>query len=114
MTQGGGGAISFVLVCLSVGLGTYLFRYLPTRMRGGARLGGPLGAFLGSVGVAAVAALLAASVAPYLVEAGEAPLKTVPAVAGLAGTVLAFRWRRDVAVSTLAGAVVFGLLWWLT
>jgi len=117
---------TFVIVCVSVGLGTYLFRYLPARLRGGERWGaarGPLGrylgAFLGSVGVAAVAALLAASLAPYLPVTlagglgGGASRDALAALAGLAATAAAFRWRRDVAVSTLVGAVAFGVAWWL-
>lgn len=63
-------SLTFVLVCVTVGVGTYLFRYLPTHFGGRGRsngaLAGPLGKFLSSVGLGAVAALLAAALAPYI------------------------------------------------
>lgn len=113
-----------VLVCLAVGLGTYLFRYLPTRWRRGSTpvgaFGGAIGRFLGSVGIAAVAALLAASVhdllAPVAVDTmavGELPVRAAPLLLGVAVTLLSFRWRRSVALSTLLGAAAYGFGHWL-
>lgn len=113
---------AFVFVCVCVGAGTYMFRYLPTRLRGGERfhaasgsVGRFVGAFLGAVGVAAVAALLAAALEPYVPGSGAGARlpETLAAGAGLLGTALAYRWRRDVAVATLVGALVFGVVWWL-
>lgn len=111
-------SLEFLLVCVAVGVGTYLFRYLPTRIgaRAGARaLSGRLGAFLAAVGVASVAALLAASLEPVAtatVNDGDWR-SAVAALAGLAATFGLFRWRKDVALATIAGAVVYGLVVWL-
>jgi len=120
-------SLELVVVCAVVGAGTYLFRYLPTRLGAGrtrGRFAGPLGAFLGSVGVAAVAALLAASLEPYLVPfvrgvlaGGPGPAEARAALAAVLGgvaTAVAFRWRKDVAIATLTGALVYGVTWWLT
>ncbi len=120
-------SLELVVVCSVVGVGTYLFRYLPTRFGAGhtrGRFAGPLGAFLGSVGVAAVAALLAASLEPYLVPlarglltGGPGPAETRAALAaalGVAATAVAFRLRKDVAIATLTGALAYGVAWWLT
>jgi len=110
--------LEFLLVCVVVGVGTYLFRYLPTRIggRAGARaMSGRLGAFLASVGVASVAALLAASLEPVLAGALTSGRLGVAAAAfaGLVTTFALFRWRKDVALATMAGAAVYGLVFWL-
>ncbi len=138
-----------LFVCLAVGVGTYLFRYLPTRLGKGAarpQLRGPLGAFLGrflgsflgrflgSVGIAAVTALLVASLVgvlepPVAAEVlaadpaghpdawpgnlGPRLASWVTAALGVAATLGAYLWRRDVAVSTILGAAAYGLAWWL-
>lgn len=121
-------SLEVLIFSLVVGAGTYLFRYLPTRLgatesrpRGG--LGLLLSGFLASVGVAAVTALLLSSLLPYL---GPEPWRawlsgdttegraTVAAAAiGLAATLLMFRWRRSVAAATLLGAAAYGVAWWL-
>lgn len=106
-------SLEYFLVCVAVGVGTYLFRYLPTRLgsRPGVRtMRGPLGAFLAAVGVASVAALLAASLEPVVVQAfGSGRVApAAAAAAGLAVTFLMFRWRKDVALATLVGAAVYG------
>lgn len=111
-------SFEFLVVCVAVGVGTYLFRYLPTRIgaRAGAKaLSGRLGAFLAAVGVASVAALLAASLEPVAVAAVSARQfgAATAAVAGLAATFLLFRWRKDVALATMGGAVVYGVVLWL-
>ncbi|NLG09826.1 MAG: hypothetical protein GX560_11335 [Deinococcales bacterium] len=122
-----------LLVCLAVGVGTYLFRYLPTRFgatqRGAGEepateLRGPLGAFLASVGVAAVAALLVAALVGVLEPPAAAAALTagplgprsasaLTAALGVAATLGVYRWRRDVAAATLLGAAAYGLAWWL-
>lgn len=111
-------SLEYVIICVAVGAGTYLFRYLPTRLGGrasGRAMRGPLGAFLASVGVASVAALLAAALQPYaLAAAGSGNWASAAAAAsGLGVTFVLFRWRKDVAVATLAGAAVYGLVFWL-
>lgn len=111
--------LGYVVVCVLVGVGTYLFRYLPTRL--GVRAGegramrGPLGAFLADVGVAAVAALLAAALEPVVATAWRAGdwRSALAAAVGLGVTAAVFRWRRGVAVATLIGALAYGLAVWL-
>ena len=109
--------LDYFLVCVAVGVGTYLFRYLPSRLgtSPGRAMRGPLGAFLASVGVASVAALLAASLEPFLVQALQPAglAYAAAAVAGLFATYGAFRLSRSVALATLLGAAVFGVVTWL-
>lgn len=110
--------LGYVAVCVAVGIGTYLFRYLPTRLgssAGGRAMRGPLGAFLANVGVAAVAALLAAALEPFLAAAWRSgDLRSAGAAAvGLAVTFGVFRWRKGVALATLLGALAYGVVWWL-
>lgn len=121
-------SVKVLIFSLVVGAGTYLFRYLPTRLsvslsrpRGG--FGLLLSGFLASVGVAAVTSLLLASLLPYLgAEAWEAWLfgKTaegrttvLAACSGLLATLLIFSWRRSVAAATLVGASAYGIVWWM-
>lgn len=120
-------SLELLLVCLVVGACTYLFRYLPTRLKRGDRprgaFGGALGAFLGSVGIAAVTALLVAALdglrgPPALTLQLQGPVAPVvfnalTALVGVAVTLLSFRLRRDVALSTLLGAAAYGVAWWL-
>ncbi len=108
----------FLVVCLAVGVGTYLFRYLPTRIGGrlGARaLSGRFGAFLAAVGVASVAALLAAALEPTLRQAvAAADLKgAAAAILGLVVTAGIFLRQKSVALATLLGAACYGLALWL-
>lgn len=111
--------LEYALVCVAVGVGTYLFRYLParlgTRRQAKPSFRGALGAFLASVGVASVAALLAASLEPLVRSAYEASDYGAAAatMAGLTVTFVLFRWRKDVALATVTGAVVYGLVVWL-
>lgn len=111
-------SLEYALVCVAVGVGTYLFRYLPARLGGrnaGRALRGPLGAFLASVGVASVAALLGAALQPFVLEAAAAARwgPVGAAVVGLGVTFGLFRWRKDVALATLTGALAYGLVFWL-
>ena len=121
-------SLEVLLFSLVVGAGTYLFRYLPTRFgatvsrpRGG--LGRLFSGFLASVGVAAVTALLLASLLPYLgpepwsawlvAATAEGRATIVAASLGLVVTLLVFSWRRSVAAATLLGASAYGVVWWL-
>jgi branched-subunit amino acid transport protein len=95
-----------LLVALIVGGGTWLFRFLPTRLqrRSQAR-DGRLAHSLESIGPAAIATLFVASVLPDLVAtAAHRPLVLV----GSAVTVLAFLSKRNVILATLAGAAAYG------
>jgi branched-subunit amino acid transport protein AzlD len=95
-----------VIVALVVGIGTWLFRFLPTRLRGLADLQNPrLTRAMESVGPAAIATLFIASVLPAVSTAGERPLVLI----GCAATVLAFSIRRNVVLATLIGTLAYGV-----
>ncbi|MBU9697543.1 AzlD domain-containing protein [Rhodobacteraceae bacterium HSP-20] len=96
-----------LVLALVVGAANWAFRYLPIRFGlgsgGGAGGGdGVLARFLAAVGPAAIATLFVASSLPF-VQAGAvaAPL------AGTAGVVAVWVWRRSVVLATLAGAVAY-------
>lgn len=100
-----------LIVAFVVGVGTWLFRFLPTRLRGlaGPR-GGRLTDALEGIGPAAIATLFVASVLPDLVGAAESrPL----VLAGGLATLLAFLFRRSVVVATIAGAAAYGVAHWV-
>lgn len=96
-----------VLVALIVGLGTWLFRFLPTRLGGRPGLRSPrLTAAMESIGPAAIATLFIASVLPGLAPgAGGRALILI----GCAATLLAFRIRRNIVLATMAGTVAYGV-----
>jgi branched-subunit amino acid transport protein AzlD len=96
-----------VIVALVVGLGTWLFRFLPTRLGSlsNAR-GGGLTRALESIGPAAIVTLFVASLLPDLVATAQnRPLVFI----GCGATVLAFLVRRSVVLATIVGAVAYGL-----
>jgi branched-subunit amino acid transport protein len=100
-----------LVVAFVVGLGTWLFRFLPTRLRGlsGPR-GGRLTEALESIGPAAIATLFVASVLPGLVAVAESrPLVLI----GCLATLLAFLGRRSVVLATIVGAAAYGAAHWL-
>lgn len=96
-----------VIVAFVVGLGTWLFRFLPTRLGSLSQSrGGALTRSLESIGPAAIATLLVASLLPDLVATAESrPLVLI----GCGATVLAFLVRRSVVGATIVGAVAYGL-----
>jgi len=100
--------LTLMVVAVVVGLGTYLFRFLPTRLPlGQATQNGPLGRFLAGMGPAAIATLFTASILPGL----SLQLATIgPTAIGSLTVVLAFLWRRNVAIATLAGALAYGVV----
>lgn len=92
-----------LVLALVVGAANWAFRYLPIRFGlGGGGGDGVLARFLAAVGPAAIATLFVASSLPF-VQAGAvaAPL------AGTAGVVAVWVWRRSVVLATLAGAVAY-------
>ncbi|MCD7058707.1 AzlD domain-containing protein [Pelagibacterium xiamenense] len=96
-----------VIITLIVGIGTWVFRVLPTKIDLTAgRPGGPVSRFLAATGPAAIAALFAVSFLPML-----EPDMTVlaPVAIGIAATVAGFAFRRDVALATVFGAIAYGL-----
>lgn len=97
-------------MALAVGLATYAFRVLPTRMaRSDLPEAGLLARFLASTGPAAIATLFTASVLPLLRDAGLA----LPLIAGIVAVIGMFAWRRSVVMATLAGAAGYGAVFGL-
>lgn len=112
----------FLVVTLVVGIGTWLFRFLPTRLRSlssargdrgrrgqardGAARAGRLTQALESIGPAAIATLFIASVLPGLATAAQ---DRILVLVGCATTVLIFVARRNIVLATLAGAVAYGV-----
>lgn len=97
-----------VIVALLVGLGTWLFRFLPLRLSSQARSAreGWLERFFQSTGPAAIATLLVASLLPSLTTA---PDRMLQIAFGCVATVTAYRITRSVALATLAGAAIYGV-----
>ncbi|MEY4982846.1 MAG: hypothetical protein RIR62_1112 [Pseudomonadota bacterium] len=93
-------------LALIVGAANWIFRYGPMRLDLGARAEtGPLARFLAATGPAAIATLVVASILPM---AGDAA-RLLPLAAGTAAVLALWVWRRSVVISTLGGAVVYGL-----
>lgn len=94
-----------LVLALIVGAANWGFRYLPIRFGLGAGAeDGLFARFLAAVGPAAIATLFVASALPFAVAGeGIAPL------AGTAGVVAVWVWRRSVVLATLAGAVVYAM-----
>ena len=96
-----------IILATAVGLGTYLFRFLPTRMNLTSGSGtGRLARGLAAVGTAAITTLVVAGIMPDL-TGGSASL--ISALAGLAGVTLAHILTRNVAFATLCGALAYRL-----
>jgi len=96
----------------AAGLGTFLLRFVPLRRarqagqeRPGARW---WSGFFAAIGPAAIAALLAASLAPDLLSGTRA--QALAAVAGLAAVALVKRCFGGLAAATLAGALTYSLV----
>ncbi len=100
-----------IVMALAVGLCTWGFRFLPTKLN--LTRGDPEGLMqrlLAATGPAAIATLFTASILPML--SFEAA-RWVPLVLGVAAVVGAFVWRGSVAVATMAGAAAYGLGFWV-
>jgi len=96
-----------VIVAIIVGLGTWLFRFLPTRLRDASGARSPrLTRAMESIGPAAIVTLLIASILPELGPGAEhRPLILI----GCATTTLAFLLKRNVVLATMAGTVAYGV-----
>ncbi|WP_196259850.1 AzlD domain-containing protein [Pelagibacterium limicola] len=100
-----------LITALIVGIGTWLMRFLPTRIDTSAITpDGPVSRFLDATGPAAIAALCVASFLPMM-EADWSALTML--AAGVAGTFLGFRLRRDISLACVCGAAAYGLAYWL-
>jgi len=94
-------------MALIVGLFTWAFRFLPTRLDlSKLHPDGRLVRFLAATGPAAIATLVVASVLP-LVSGSLAEM--VPLAVGVLTVVVVFRWRRSVVAATLAGSLAYGV-----
>jgi len=90
---------------LLAALGTWALRYLPILLS--RRQPGPAWSrFLSATGPAAIAAL---AVAAFLPELSPDPVALVPVLTGSGVVVLAYLWRRDIAIATIAGALGYGI-----
>ncbi len=101
-----------LLLALITGACTWAFRYLPLRLDlSDLKPGSRLGRFLAATGPAAIATLFVSEVMPYLRQplTGQAPL-----VLGTLAVLAVFAASRSSVLSTMAGAVVFGLATALT
>ncbi len=99
-------------IIIAAGVGTFLLRYIPfrhtLRMKPRAQIEtrGAWRVFFTFVGPAAIASLLAASLAPDIKSIGP---RLFAAVAGLTIVVLIKRSVGGFAMATLAGAIAYGL-----
>lgn len=100
-----------VILAVVTGIGTYLFRFLPTRLPlGNAEGRGFWAVFFGSIGAAAIATLFVASILPALRSADATMACTL---VGSLATIGAYLWRRNVVLATMAGAAAYGLAYQL-
>jgi branched-subunit amino acid transport protein AzlD len=104
--------LELVLLAVTVGLATWAFRFVPTKLNlSRTDADGLLRRFLIATGPAAIATLFTASVLPMieLDLGGDAPL-----VLGIGAVVAVYLVRPSVVLSTLAGALAYGLaVFWL-
>lgn len=100
-----------LVIGLVVGCANYLFRYLPLRLvparaQPGIRRGKTT-LLLDSIGIASICALLVVSSAPVVMHE---PGKLWPTLAGFAALGLCFHRSKSIILSTLIGAVTFGII----
>lgn len=98
-----------LVVAVIVGVGTWLFRFLPTRLRGLSAARNPrVTVAMESIGPAAIATLFVASILPEVSGGGGG---LAPVLGGCAATVLAYRARGDVLLATVTGTLVYGVVY---
>lgn len=105
---------SVLMTGLVVGLANYLFRYLPLLL--GARQSdqkqrqeqgqGRIGRVLDGIGLASICALLVVSSVPEVMRQSD---RLVPTLVGFAVLTGCFRPTRSIVLSTLAGALSYGI-----
>ncbi|MDX7992924.1 L-valine transporter subunit YgaH [Xenorhabdus sp. Reich] len=99
-----------LFIGLVVGAANFLFRYLPLRLganRAPARKAGKMGTILDSIGIASICSLLIVSGIPDVMKEHN---KFLPTLIGCLTICLLFYKTRSIIVSTLSGAVVFGII----
>lgn len=99
-----------VVIGLVVGCANYLFRYLPLRLAPArAQPGikrGKTALLFDSIGIASICALLVVSSTPVVMRE---PDKLWPTLVGFATLGLCFYRSKSIILSTLSGAVAFGV-----
>jgi|SRR5699024_2802087 len=100
------------LIVILAGLGTFLLRYLPLRKTAKPTSSKPRSArsqaFLQAIGPAAITSLLVVSLWPLWTE--SPPYSAGAIILALLSIVLIRRFTRDIALPTLMGATVYGLV----
>lgn len=100
---------ALMITAIIVGIGTWAFRFIPLKLQiFKAEKDGPLNAFFSSTGPAAIATLFVASLLPIV---GVETRENIALVLGCIAVVAAFFWKKDVAVSTILGAIVYGVVY---
>ncbi|MGB8815164.1 MAG: AzlD domain-containing protein [Paracoccaceae bacterium] len=95
-------------MALIVGVFTWAFRFLPTRIDlSGLPADGILARFLAATGPAAIATLVAASALPMVM--GKAA-QWGPLAFGVAAVLAVYFWRKSVVQATMAGSVIYGVV----
>ena len=98
-------------LALLVGACNWAFRYFPTMMNlHRLPADSMFMRLLNATGPAAIGTLFVASVMPLF---KDPPAGGLVLAAGLAAVCLAFAWTRSVVTATVAGAVAYGLCYWL-
>ncbi|SLM64300.1 MULTISPECIES: L-valine transporter subunit YgaH [Dickeya] len=101
---------SVILIGLLVGTVNFLFRYLPLHV-GGSRSGrlyrGKMALLLDSIGIASICALLVVSSVPEVLRHAD---RVLPTLAGFTLLTLCFYKTRSIVLSTLLGALCYGLV----
>lgn len=100
-----------VTISLIVGGANFLFRYLPLRL-GRARKSdtakqGIISLLLDNIGIASICALLVVSSTPEILSHHE---RLIPTLCGFLALSLCFYRTQSIIMSTISGAVTFGLV----
>ncbi|WP_413737270.1 L-valine transporter subunit YgaH [Sodalis sp. RH21] len=101
---------SVIFIGLVVGMANYFFRYFPLRFnrtRGSQQRGARwVGLILDGIGIASICSLLVVSSVPEVMRDSG---KLLPTLAGFAVLTACFYYTRSIVISTLVGALCFGL-----
>ncbi len=104
--------INVIVIGLVVGAANYLFRYFPLRFSRASRQktvnGSWTARILDGIGIASICSLLVVSSVPSVMREHD---KLLPTLAGFAVLALCFYHSRSIVLSTLAGALSFGLVY---
>ncbi|MBD1229158.1 L-valine transporter subunit YgaH [Xenorhabdus griffiniae] len=99
-----------LLIGLIVGAANFLFRYLPLRLgvnRSPTEKKGKMGVILDSIGIASICSLLIVSSIPDVMKEHS---KLFPTLIGCLTICLFFYKTRSIIISTLSGAIAFGVI----